>query len=135
MIFMTSLIPVSVHATSGLVLCFESDGHISLEYAAGFSCVSEVVGLEDSDHAREHLTEDEDHCEDCLDVTVKGVPDTDCGSSIASSGPSFVEWMPSSWIVTVLPVWDDHHSSNVFSRLIASDSDTLSNLNSVVLLI
>ncbi len=135
MIFMTGLIPVSAHATTGLVFCLEADGHISLEYAAGYRCDSKVGVVEGLDHASAHLSEDDDHCQDCFDITVKGLPDPDCGSSIVSNGASFVEWMPSFWIVTVLPVRDNHQSGNAFGRLIASEVDTLSNLQSVVLLI
>lgn len=81
--------PIGPHA-SGLILCLESDGSISLEFLAGLDCAGEEDhGAHDSPTV--HASSDSDsHCESCVDVAIGFSSDMDCGSytlTVSLDGP------------------------------------------------
>jgi hypothetical protein len=81
--------PIGPHA-SGLVLCLESDGSMTLEFLAGLDCADE------GDHALHdsptvHASSDGDsHCQSCVDVAIGLSADLDCSSytlTVSLDGP------------------------------------------------
>jgi hypothetical protein len=92
-----------------VLLCIESDGHISVELAQGLKCASDLLAeelLNDEDHSNEHFSEDETHCVDCIDIVLKGATDADC-TSFVSPKPS--ETPTASVSVLASPNTQDDH--------------------------
>jgi len=90
LIFTFGFIPIGTHASAGVLLCIESDGHVSVELAQGLKCASDLLAeeiLNDEDHSIEHFSEDQTHCVDCIDIVLKGATDADC-TSFVSPKPS-----------------------------------------------
>ena len=135
MILMIGLVPAGAHATAGVLLCIESDGHVSLEFASGFNCASQVEAVNGPDHAAEHLAPDDSHCVDCLDIILKGAPDADCGSFISSSGPSDLEWASIPRVELTVSVPDVNTLGQRQGVRAETASQTLAQLTGVVLLI
>jgi hypothetical protein len=81
--------PIGPHA-SGLILCLESDGSMSLEFLAGLDCAGE--GDHDPHESPTvHASSDNgSHCESCVDVAIGFSADLDCSSftlTVALDGP------------------------------------------------
>jgi len=85
LIFTFGFVPLGTHASAGVLLCIESDGHVSVELAQGLKCASDLLVeslLDDEDHSTEHFSEDDAHCLDCIDIVLKGATDADCKSFV-----------------------------------------------------
>jgi hypothetical protein len=91
LIAVVSLSPIGLHAQSGAVLCIESDGHFTIELAAGTRCAEdddidkslEAASRDKDDH--EHVSDGATHCDDCIDVILRTGADEDCVATTATS--------------------------------------------------
>lgn len=137
LIFTFGFIPIGSHASAGVLLCIESDGHVSVELAKGLRCASDLLSdkvLNEGEHSAEHLSEDQTHCVDCIDIIIKGATDADC-SSFVSFNPAKA---PSASVYIAPSFPPDYQNLAVLrttdSALHKRSHDVLTELSTVVIL-
>ena len=128
---MLAFFPLGQHAV-GLVLCIETDGHMSIEDAVGLLC-----GPDASPHEHQaNEAESSSHCGTCIDIPLYVAGDTDCGSFLVSTSPEAQVELP---VVALIPASALlRHHANIQSRTQASMGaifSPLADLSSIVLLI
>jgi hypothetical protein len=133
------LLPMGWHA-AGVVLCIESDGHVSVEHASGAFCstlaVEHPASAASSHGLRGAATDAAAHCVDCIDLPVPRGADADCASFRMERSPAPQVDLP---LAAVPPHLEREAPPAAYVPLISpTASDAVSDrtpLRSVVLLI
>lgn len=123
--------PLGQHAV-GLVLCIETDGHMSIEDAIGLIC-----GPDASPHQHQSTAETDttSHCGTCIDIPLYVAGDTDCASFLISTRQERVD-LPVVDVIATSTIVRPSAPYQVHTQVrTGTDLSLLTDLRSIVLLI